>query len=134
MVFHGRGVNQSAFLFKVFCLCLVAALFLVTLTPNAALAREVTVKLVWQFPETGWLEIEVRQGSYTLDYNDFSVSLTAGDRCQIGQSSMADFLAVGDRFVTLEKIKLSLLPRIRAFFGSENPKRIGSATAEIFLL
>ncbi|WP_368294400.1 SpoIID/LytB domain-containing protein [Dehalobacter sp. TBBPA1] len=123
MFFHGYGVKQSAFLSKAFCLLFAVMLFLITLTPNAALAREVTVKLVWQFPETGWLEIEVRQGSYTLDYNDVSVSLTAGDRCQIGQSSMVDFLAVGDQFVILEKNKVKFTSQDQGVFRVREPEK-----------
>lgn len=106
---------------KVF-LCL-STLFICLLLPAFCYARDVTVELIWKFPEPGWLEFEVTQGSYTLEYNKSTQIITVGEKVIIGQSSLTVFLSSNNALVILDEPKVRFLTSNKGIFRIREPNR-----------
>ncbi|NLI93613.1 MAG: SpoIID/LytB domain-containing protein [Peptococcaceae bacterium] len=88
-------VKQVVFLFV-----WVLALFFL---PKVCYAEKVTVDLVWKFSQPGWLEFEVTQGVYLLNYDQVNSSLQAGQSLKVGQSGITVFVYQGNKLSVLNK-------------------------------
>lgn len=120
MIAFGRGqkilinnVKQRAFLF-VYTLAFL-------ILPGVCLAEDVTVELVWKFPEPGWLEIEVRQGTYQLAWDGTTANLKAGESFKLGQSSLTPFLFRNKTLVILEEPSVRITTSDGGIFRVREP-------------
>lgn len=92
------------------------------LTPYCVQAKEITVELVWQFPEVSWLEIEPAQGDYLLKYDNQTVSLSPGKSMKLGRSSMENFLLMGDKMILLNDTEIILTARDSGIIRIRQPQ------------
>jgi len=111
-------IKRKAFLFS--AVLLAAALILGAL-PQNAVAENVTVKLVWKFPEPAWLEIEVIQGTYTLNYDQNRLKLEKGQRLQIGRSGFYRFLARENAVQIVHDSRITLTASAGGVFKIREP-------------
>ncbi|UWG95644.1 SpoIID/LytB domain-containing protein [Dehalobacter sp. DCM] len=121
MRFHCDDIKQNdktQSLLLVFNLIILSAIILL-LIPTPMQAKDITVELVWQYPEASWLEIEPIQGEYTLDYDQMHTVLSPGSSLKIGRSTLTFFVMVNgktaivqDKTITLKQRKAGII-RIR---------------------
>jgi len=97
MIFN---VKRNAFLFTIGLVGFI-------LFPRFCFAEQVTVDLIWKFPQPGWVEIEITEGIYDVGYNQINHTLQAGENIQAGQSSLYAFVFRDQKISVLEE------PRIR---------------------
>ncbi|AFM42374.1 SpoIID/LytB domain protein [Desulfosporosinus acidiphilus SJ4] len=72
-------------------------------------AKEISVKLVWKFGQAGWVEIQVREGSYQLVCDDKTINFPQDSTLQIGWGGWSPILRInqGD-FQTLKGTRLEI--------------------------
>lgn len=109
-------VKQSAFLF----IC-TGVVLLVLLSPGLCKAADVTVDLIWKFPQPGWLEIEIRQDVYQLELNNTKQKLQAGEHFKIGQSGIALFFYRNDNLTVLDNPVIKLTTAGSGIFRVREP-------------
>jgi len=91
------------------------------LLPGLCLADNITVNLVWKFQDPGWLEIEVKQGTYTLNHNQTQLIMKTGDSFKIGCSTYSRFLLVDKEIQVLEQSNLKLFAQDQGVFRIREP-------------
>lgn len=91
---------------KVFLFTIILALFFF---PSICLAKDIGVELIWKFPEAGWLEVEIRQGSYEFSYNNSNQILTVGESFKVGQSGLTKFLQIHNQLLILDEKVLNMV-------------------------
>ncbi|HHV65829.1 MAG TPA: SpoIID/LytB domain-containing protein [Peptococcaceae bacterium] len=102
-------------------LCLIALFFF--LPPTVSYGQDVTVELIWKFPEPGWLEFEVVEGSYNLEYNKSKQKLAVGEKIKVGQSGLTVFLINKNNFVILEEPNIKFLTSNKGIFRVREPNK-----------
>lgn len=107
-------VKQKVFLFIV----TLALLFL----PSVCLAKDIGVELIWKFPEAGWLEVQVKQGSYELSYNGTKQVLESGDSYKVGQSGLLKFLQIRNQIIVLDEKVINMVSDNGIFMVREPDK------------
>ncbi|KUO66982.1 MAG: sporulation protein SpoIID [Gracilibacter sp. BRH_c7a] len=107
-------VKQKAFLFIVFI-----ALFF---SPSVCLAKNISVELVWKFPDSGWLEVEVTQGIYHLSYNEANELLQPGESYYVGQSGLTKFIQIHNQLIILDKKTIQMVTNNGVFKVREPDK------------
>ncbi len=105
---------------KIYLLIIILALFLF---PSICLAKNIGVELIWKFPEAGWLEVEIRQGSYKFSYNDTDQILTVGESFKVGQSGMTKFLQIHNQLLILDGKVLNIVTNNNGIFRIREPNK-----------
>ncbi|WP_242822947.1 SpoIID/LytB domain-containing protein [Syntrophobotulus glycolicus] len=85
---------------------LAAAIFLTS--PAACSAQNVSVRLVWNYPDAKWLEVKCLQGEYTFVCNGRSQTVNSGDKIQIGQSGLVQYININHKPEVLQSAKIEL--------------------------
>lgn len=91
------------------------------LLPTICFAEEIKVELIWKFPESRWLELEVRQGGYKLNFNDEVLNLRTGEKISIGQSGLFHFLTKENQIIILDSPALKLTTFNNGIFRMREP-------------
>ncbi len=89
--------------------------------PGICFAEDITVELIWKFPEPKWLEIEIQQGVYELKYNKLSLSLGVSESFKIGQSGLAEFLWKDNRLEILDEPAVKVSTEDKGIFRIREP-------------
>jgi len=110
--------QRAFFMFILLITMLPVSLLLI---PDVCLAYDVSVRLVWKFPEPFWLEIEIEKGSYSLNLDRQSVELKSGDSIKIGLSTLYRFWQKGNQLQIIEKPNLSLTTLSDGVFRVREP-------------
>lgn len=84
-------------------------------------AEDITVELVWKFPEPGLLEIEVRQGTYQLETNSSTSTLSTGESFKLGQSSLTAYISRQNSLEILEEPLIKLTTKDLGNFRVREP-------------
>lgn len=100
--------------FSFFCLAAFIAVF-GQVAPCQA--KEVSVELVWKFGQTGWAQIDVKEGSYKLSVGKSIYQFPVGSTLQLGWGGWApvfridqgDFLVVPESGLKLEEVRSGTL-------------------------
>jgi stage II sporulation protein D len=100
-------------------------LFLITLNlllvSGICLAEDITVELIWKFSEPKWLEIEIQQGVYELEYNKSKLNLEANESFIIGQSGLTEFLWKDNRLTFLDELGIRISTSDKGIFRLREP-------------
>lgn len=108
------SVKQRAFLL------LITFIFMF---PTVSFAKEITVELIWKFPEASWLELEVREGAYDVRYNQKSITLETGQSIKLGQSGLTEYIVKGNELEILENTILELSAKNSGIFRLREPDK-----------
>ncbi len=102
-------------------------LFIITLGlllfPSVCLAKNIGVELIWKFPEAGWLEVEVRQGSYDFSYNGTNLVLKTGDSYKLGQSGLTKYLQIHNQLIILDEKDINMVTTNNGIFRIREPEK-----------
>ena len=107
--------------FLMFFLLIILLAVVLFFKPNICRADNVSVQLVWKFPEPYWLEIEIVQGSYNLNSDRLNLKLTSGDNIKIGRSGLYRFWQQGDQMTIIHKPELIFTAESDGVFRVREP-------------
>ncbi len=115
-----NSVKRNA-LFWMLTASAVSIILYALCAPRIAGAGEVTVNLVWKFPDAGWVEIEPTQGQYSLRYNDKVINLEPGQSFKAARSSLTPFIIINNDIIILEKREVKFTAHQNGIFRVREP-------------
>jgi stage II sporulation protein D len=97
-----RSVWRFLFLF-------LTALVLIASQAKTSQAKEISVELVWNYSQAGWVEITVKQGSYQLCIDEKTLDFPKGSRLQVGWGGWSPILRINsDNYQILSASKIEI--------------------------
>jgi stage II sporulation protein D len=116
-----RDVKRKALLRAILIMAFLPGILL--LMPGICRAGQVKVQLVWKFPESYWLEFEVRQGSYTISCDQTNLNLESGDQVKLGRSGLFRFLLSGNELRIITEPELRFAASEDGVFRIREPEK-----------
>lgn len=93
------------------------------LLPSVCFARSIGIELIWKFPEPGWIEVEVREGTYRLSYDGIDQTLHAGEGFKVGQSGLNSFLQIDNQLIVLDEKTMDIVTDYVGVFRVREPDK-----------
>lgn len=92
------------YLYRIFVVWLfIAAIFI---SPSTCSAQNISVQMVWNYPEAEWLEIKPVKGEYVIAFNGRSENINTNDNIKIGQSGLIQYIDINNKLEILQTITI----------------------------
>lgn len=97
-----RFVRQIALLFFL--------LLIIVMSPVCCFAEQIGVELLWKFPDSKWLQVEIEEGVYRFTFENQDITLDPGNGIKLGQNGFVPFMIWDNTLQALNGRVLELQP------------------------